>query len=42
MRCTEGPDLSNVVKCKPARSSNVYNVAFEGQLVIEKYTEISD
>ncbi len=42
MLCKEGPDLSDVVKCKPARSSSFYNVVFEGQLVIEKYTKISD
>ncbi len=42
MRCKEGPDLSDVVKCKPARSSSFCNVVFESQLVIEDYTKISD
>ncbi len=42
MLCQKGPDLSDVVKCKPARSSSLCNVLFEGQLVIEDYTKISD
>ncbi len=40
MLCQKGPDLSDVVKCKPARSSSLCNVLFEGQLVIEDYTKI--
>ncbi len=38
----EGPDLSDVVQCKPARSSSFCNVVFESQLVIENYTKISE
>ncbi len=29
MLCKEGPDLSDVVQCKPARLSNFCNVVFE-------------
>ncbi len=42
MLCQKGPDLSDVVQCKPARSSSLCNVLFEGQLAIEDYTKISD
>ncbi len=42
MLCQKGPDLSDVVKCKPARSSSLCNVLFEGQLAIEDHTKISD
>ncbi len=35
MLCQKGPDLSDVVKCKPARSSSLCNVLFEGQLIIK-------
>ncbi len=35
-------DLSDVVQCKPARSSSFCNVVFECQLVIENYTKITD
>ncbi len=42
MLCQKGPDLSDVVKCKPARSSSLCNVLFEGQLVIKDYTKISE
>ncbi len=42
MLCKEGPDLSDVVQCKPARSSSFCNVVFESQLVIENYSKISD
>ncbi len=42
MLCQKGPDLSDVVYCKPARSSSLCNVLFEGQLVIGDYTKISD
>ncbi len=35
MLCQKGPDLSDVVQCKPARSSSFCNVLFESQLVIE-------
>ncbi len=42
MLCQKGPDLSDVVQCKPARSSRLCNVLFEGQLVIQDYTKISD
>ncbi len=39
MLCQKGPDLSDVVKCKPARSSSLRNVLFEGQLIIKDYTK---
>ncbi len=39
---SERADLSDVVKCKPARSSSLCNVLFEGQLVIKDYPKISD
>ncbi len=39
MLCQKGPDLSEVVKCKPARSSNFCYVLFEDQLIIKDYTE---
>ncbi len=42
MLCQKGPDLSDVVQCKPARSSSLCNVLFEGQLAIEDYTKITD
>ncbi len=42
MLCKAGPDLSDVVEYKPARSSSFCNVVFESQLVIENYTKISD
>ncbi len=42
MLCQKGPDLSDVVYCKPARSSSLRNVLFEGQLVIKDYTKISE
>ncbi len=42
MLSQKGPDLSDVVKCKPARSSSLRNVLFEGQLFIKDYTKISD
>ncbi len=42
MLCKEGPDLSDIVQCKPARSSSFLNVVIESQLVIEDYTKISD
>ncbi len=42
MLCQEGPDFSDVVLRKPARSSSLCNVLFEGQLVIKDYTKISD
>ncbi len=42
MLCQKGPDISDVVKCKSARSSRLCNVLFEGQLVIKDYTKISD
>ncbi len=35
MLCQKGPDLPDVVKCKPARSSSLRNVLFEGQLIIK-------
>ncbi len=41
MLCKEGPDLSDVVQCKPARSSSFCYVVFESQLVIEGYNKIS-
>ncbi len=40
--CCVRPGLSDVVQCKPARSSSFCNVVFECQLVIENYTKISD
>ncbi len=40
MLCQKEPDLSDVVKCKPARSSSLRNVLFEGQLIIKDYTKI--
>ncbi len=42
MLCQKAPDLSDVVKCKPARSSSLCNVVFEGQLIIKDYTKISE
>ncbi len=42
MLCQKGPDLSDVVKCKPARSSSLCTVLFEGQLVIKDYSKMSD
>ncbi len=42
MRCKEGPDLSDVVQCKPAGSSSFCNLVFESELVIENYPKISD
>ncbi len=35
----KGPDLYAIVQCKPARSSSLCNVVFEGQLVIKDYTK---
>ncbi len=42
MLCQKGPDLSDVVKCKLARSTSLCNVLLEGQLVIKDYTKFSD
>ncbi len=42
MQCNEGPDLSDVVQCKPARSSSFCNGVFESELVIGNYPKISD
>ncbi len=42
MLCQKGPDLSDVVKYKPARSSSSCNLVFESRLVIKDYTQISD
>ncbi len=39
MLCKEGPDLSDVVQCKTARTSSFCNVIFESQLVIKNYTK---
>ncbi len=37
-----GPDLSDVVQCKPARSNSFCNADFESQLIINDYTKMYD
>ncbi len=40
MLCTEWPNLSDVVQCKPAGLSSFCNVVFESELVMENYPKI--